>query len=648
MSKFKTRLVLYIFLALAAMQIYYVAKPVPKFHTQEEIDSYNRSGGHRSPIDSGEYFLGSITCRGCHGPDSANYANLDENGNDVNLYDDWESTMMALSAKDPLWRAKVSHEILVNPSHADELQTKCTSCHAPMGHYSAMFKGHEFYTIADLEQDTLGLNGVACGACHMIGPDSLFGLNFSGEIGYDTSRVEYGPFPNPVIGPMELYTGLIPTYSTHMDRAEVCAPCHTLITKTADLNGNSTGATFVEQATFHEWVNSTYNNSQPCQSCHMPKIPDPVILANGYLGLPPRSPFNLHQFAGANVTMLKLIKDNKAALGIDVDDRKFDSTIVLTMQQLQEKSIDMTLNVDSVTTDTLYASVKLRNKAGHKFPSGYPSRRAYVQFVIQSNGDTLFSSGNLTANYDVEGHDPVFEPHYNVITNPQQVQIYEMIMGDVNGDRTTVLERAADFLKDNRLPPIGFTSSHSVYDTVKIVGEALTDPNFNKAGSIEGTGTDIIYYHIPLNNFSGTVNVSAAVYYQTLNPRWLAEMFSLSSAPINAFKTMFDASDKGPVLVAARDTQDIVVISGINNVTQSGTIDVFPNPTANGKVTIRSFAGNSIKAIEIIDLEGKKHAELSFSNRPVNVEALLPKQTGVYLIKIQCDKGSYVKKVLRQ
>ena len=37
---------------------------------------------------------------------------------------------------------------------------------------------------------------------------------------------------------------------------------------------------------------------------------------------------------------------------------------------------------------------------------------------------------------------PTYEPHHDVITQGDQVQIYEMVMGDVNGDVTTVLERA--------------------------------------------------------------------------------------------------------------------------------------------------------------------------------------------------------------
>ena len=174
--------------------------PKQRFHSAAEMEAMR---AQRAPIDTGEYFLGSVRCQGCHGYDTLGIGNVDGNGNDINLYDDWASTMMANSAKDPLWRAKVSHEILVNPGHAAELQDKCTSCHAPMGNYSSKFKGHTHYGLAELYNDTLGLNGVACGACHQIGTNNL-GYTFSGNIPYDTSHVEYGPFPNPVIGPMQL------------------------------------------------------------------------------------------------------------------------------------------------------------------------------------------------------------------------------------------------------------------------------------------------------------------------------------------------------------------------------------------------------------------------------------------------------------
>ena len=265
-----------------------------------------------TPLDSGESFLTPTNCRGCHGYDTLGIGNVDANGNDVNLYDDWETSMMGLAGVDPLWKAKVSHEILTNPPHSDDLQTFCTSCHAPMGHFSAIYKGFPHYLLSNLDTDALGKAGVACMGCHSIG-DSLLGSLFSGNIPYDTSRHIYGPFTAPMQGPMQLYVGLTPEFSLHMGEGRLCSSCHTLISNTVDTSGNPTGGTFVEQATFHEWENSVYPGQQIiCQSCHMPQIEDPVIIANGNIALAPRSPFNLHSFAGANSFMVNLIKTNKS------------------------------------------------------------------------------------------------------------------------------------------------------------------------------------------------------------------------------------------------------------------------------------------------------------------------------------------------
>jgi hypothetical protein len=614
--------------------------PVHRFHSEAEMNSIRTQ---RAPIDTGEYFLGSVRCQGCHGYDSLGISNIDGNGHDINLYDDWEATMMANSAKDPLWRAKVSHEILVNPNHAEELQDKCTSCHAPMGHYSAKFKGHTHYGLAELYNDTLGLNGVACGGCHQMGTNNL-GYRFSGDIPYDTSHVEYGPFENPVIGPMQLYVGLIPTFSTHMDNSQMCSPCHTLITATADLNGNSTGNHFVEQATYHEWLNSTYSaDNIVCQRCHMPQVTDSVIIANEYQFLAPRAPFNKHTFEGANEFMLKLMKNNRTALGITASAANYDSSIAVTRHLLQNNTLGCNLFFDSIANGTAYFRVRLTNRAGHKFPSGYPSRRAVVQFVLTSgSGDTIFRSGVLNSNYEVQGLTGPYEPHHNVINSESQAQIYEMVMGDVNGNKTTVLERGNSFLKDNRLVPEGFSTSHYAYDTVPIVGDAATDPDFNYQNGSEGTGRDFIHYQIPLNNFSGSLNASVKVLYQTLPPGWLTEMFTFNSTEIDSFKSMFNAADKTPVLVAYDDLSGIT-ISNSGKVEASVSCNVFPNP-ANGEVTVTS-TNSKINAVTVFSMKG----EIVYSEKYGN-----PKQTlnlnlsnsGTFLIRIETTRGVVSRKIV--
>ena len=64
-----------------------------------------------------------------------------DQGVDVNVVDDWRSTMMANSAHDPFWKAKVSHEVQVNPAHQAQLEDKCTSCHAPAGRHDKHLLG---------------------------------------------------------------------------------------------------------------------------------------------------------------------------------------------------------------------------------------------------------------------------------------------------------------------------------------------------------------------------------------------------------------------------------------------------------------------------------------------------------------------------
>ena len=152
--------------------------PQPYQHTPEELAYF--SGIMRTPLVPGEWFLTSASCRGCHGHDTLGNSNIDEDGNDVNLVSHWESSMMAMSAKDPFWRAKVNHEILVNPAHEGQLQDKCTSCHAPTGRYNHFYRGLGLYRLTDVINDSLGLDGVNCSGCHTIGP--TVGSMYSGEI----------------------------------------------------------------------------------------------------------------------------------------------------------------------------------------------------------------------------------------------------------------------------------------------------------------------------------------------------------------------------------------------------------------------------------------------------------------------------------
>ncbi len=623
------------------------SKPVAKrFHTDAELIVLKDSL-RRAPIVNGEYFLASNSCGGCHGYDSAHVSNINESGNDVNLVERWESSMMANAAKDPLWRAKVSQEITINPGHSGILQNKCTSCHAPMGRFTSMFHGNPFYGITDLEHDSLGLDGVSCGACHKISPNT--GFSYSGNTLYDTTHVEYGPFTAPSVGPMQLYEGFTPTFSSHMDNAKLCSSCHTLITQSADLAGNLTGGEFVEQATYHEFENSNFPSQNiKCQTCHMPQNLDGIVIANGFLGLTPRVPFNQHTFVGANSFMVNMIKNNRDSLGVYVPVDKFDSTIVAALDMLKNKSINYHLTMDNITSDTAFFSVKIENKVGHKFPSGYPSRRAVVQFVVlDANSDTVFQSGIYNAQQRVMGENPAWEPHHNIINQSGVSQIYEMAMGDVNSNFTSVLERASVLLKDNRIPPAGFTTTHPVYDTCKISADALADDDFNKVNTVEGSGIDYVHYHVPVTGHTGPFSVKTKVYYQSVPPKWTDEMFTLNTAPINRFKTMYQNADQTPILVAKDSMNNINLPLGIKNNTSTANVKVFPTISLDGKVYVSAEYGTMINSIEVYNAEGKLINKIINSGFQTDLIVDLPTTSGTYYLRLNINNKIITKKVIK-
>lgn len=645
-SFFKLFIVLFIGLAAYLGSIAnYDQSSANAYHSPQE-QNYFRGSNIDLPLSDNGYFKASGNCDGCHGLDETGFANTDEAGNDISPVTLWRAGMMANSAKDPFWLAKVSHEVAVNPQHKEALEDKCTGCHAPLGHYSNIEFNLGAYSMDTLAVDSMGLDGVSCLACHKQSTQNL-GAEHSGVLHFIGAPVSYGPYEKPFSAPMQDLVGILPVYSEHINDAGICAGCHTLLTNSVDLSGNFTGQTFVEQATYHEWLNSSYadeQNETTCQGCHMPQIDDEVVISANYASLNPRTPVGKHELVGGNSFMLKLMKQNRTELGIFATDEHFDSTIARTERMLQHLTMNLDLSFVTFANDTGYFEVRLENLCGHKFPSGYPSRRAYIEFlVIQDDGDTLFKSGVLQPDYEVLGQNSDYEPHYAWINNEQQVQIYEMVMVDVNSDVTTILERAFAPVKDNRLAPLGFTTSHAVYDTTSIVGNATTDSNFNFDG-FEGSGTDVVSYHVPLNGYNGTIKTTARVYYQVAPPKWMEELFATSTPTIDTFEIMYNNADQTPVLIAE---DSIVNMSVVTSIAEDSAEEfmVYPNPTNDGLITLVENETGSIEGIDIYNTRGQLVAE--FDGYPTG-GIRLPDEPGIYLIRISSENREQIVRILRK
>ena len=127
--------------------------------------------------------------------------------------------------------------------------------------------------------------------------------------------------------------------------------------------------------------------------------------------------------------------------------------------------------------------VDVRNLTGHKFPTGYPSRRAWLHVTVRSGDALVFESGAVDGTGAIRGNDNDvdprrYEPHYEQITQSDQVQIYEPILGDRSGTPTTGLLTATQYLKDNRLLPRGFEKSTAPAE-IAVYGLAANDADFS-------------------------------------------------------------------------------------------------------------------------------------------------------------------------
>ncbi len=488
------------------------------------------------------HFSGSGNCSMCHN------GLTDAQGKDVSIETAWSSTMMANAAKDPLWRAKVKSEINRNPHLEGVINDKCTKCHAPMANKEAHFSGHVVKIFDDgfLNPDNThhdeAMNGVSCTLCHQVKDNGTLGTlaGMSGKYEVDESRTIYGPYDNVFAGPMRNNVDYEIKYSAHMKDSKMCASCHNLKTPFVDENGNLLSTTpeseFPEQMPYSEWEHSSYKETQSCQDCHMQRT-DGVVIASR----PPwletqRDGFAQHVFVGGNKMLLDILNNNKASLG--VNSNNFEATIAKTDEMLRSAASIQVLQ-HSLEDGVMEVTLKINSNTGHKLPTSFPSRRAFLHVkVTDGSGNVVFESGKANADGSIVGADSdadrtAFEPHYDLITSEEQVQIYETVMGNNLGEVTYTLLRGMIYKKDNRILPKGFDKTTAQSD-IRVAGSAYADADF--VG-----GSDTVTYRIS-GLAGGTYTVDTQLLYQTLGYAFAQDLFTDSSAEAASFKSMFDAS----------------------------------------------------------------------------------------------------------
>jgi cytochrome c554/c'-like protein len=424
----------------------------------------------------------------------------------VEPFQNWKGSMMAQSGRDPLMLAALAVANQDAP-HAGET---CLRCHLPKGWLEGRSAPEDGSAMtADDRQ------GVQCGVCHRLVDPVADPMNPAEDAAILAALA--GPVPGFgnamfVVDPLDRLRGPFdvvadngsdphaPDRSTLVSRfhreAALCGTCHNLrnpaFTKNPatgawepnpmDAPTSDPMAGFPEQSTFDEWAASAYATApipttqlggnatavSTCQDCHMPRVTghDAKLAVR-------RTDIPRHVFAGANAFVPALLPSHPA-FGPEVDP--------LALADGRARAVEMLRKAATVTGtfDGATLTVRVTNETGHKLPTGYPEgRRMWLHVrAFDARRRVVFESGRYVfGTATLAGADPGTAPD-------AQLHVWETQMG-VSPDvaalaaiapgRTFHLVLNNVRLKDNRIPPRGFTNAAFAAFDAEPVGAAYAD-----------------------------------------------------------------------------------------------------------------------------------------------------------------------------
>ena len=558
----------------------------------------------RSKFAAPKHFVTSDQCTGCHNATGTlsptmvdlprmlwpnalaqPMVNVSPNG-------EWRFSMMGLSGRDPIFFSQLNSENALHPKleeHSSDakpfVQDLCLKCHGVMGERQYKADTGRFFTRAELLKPSslygaLARDGVSCASCHHIAADGLgkpetFTANF--KLG--PADEVYGPYQHDVSTlSMKNALGIVPkaTKENQIQSSKLCGSCHTIVLPVYERSGrrairDGKPASFYEQATYLEWLNSSFTN-QSCQSCHMPKdykgSPLSYKIANiedntfppaefrapdKDITLTQRDDYRRHALLGINIFALEMFRQFRTELGLYETDPMLHSpqattpgietAINTSLESASQKSAEVHIRTLGKDDEKLYADVQVVNLTGHNFPSGVGFRRAFLDFqVLDEDNNILWESGKTTDDGVIVGgrggaleteffspEQQQFQKHHwlkNPIRGQDQVQIYEELVVNPEGLLTTSFISLDRKVKDNRLQPKGWSSSGPYASETAPVGTCVErreaqvcDPDY-----ANGSGSNLVRYEVPLDRRTDrAASVRATLYYQSIPPYYLRQ-----------------------------------------------------------------------------------------------------------------------------
>jgi len=269
----------------------------------------------------------------------------------------WSESAHARSVTDPGFQAGVAESVT---KYGEDAKRLCLTCHAPT----------TFVTHATNLRDPLVREGITCDFCHTVKSVDLSRADNPFEI--VVGPVKYGPFE---YAPSPAHQTALSVL--HRNKPTLCAGCHEY----------STVGGFPALTTYSEWTQGPYPAlGVSCQDCHMALVQgstareDVKIREEGSYRF-----INLHRLVGGG-----------------------------SQGQLR-RGVDLNVVAAEARGDSGIVEVEIVNSAaGHKVPTGLPSkqlvltvralaggketfseRRVYERKVVDGKGQLLRSDGDL-------------------------------------------------------------------------------------------------------------------------------------------------------------------------------------------------------------------------------------------------------------
>ncbi len=460
-----------------------------------------------------EEFVSSNNCMACH--------EIAFDDADLFIYSSWQGSMMAQAARDPLFMAS----LVIANQDADFAGDLCIRCHSPGGWISGRSEPTDGSALTAVDRD-----GVSCSVCHrMVDPvfnpvtsppvdeEILAGIDAlplspgGGSYVLDSLDRRRGPYNDPV-PPGHLWN-----QAGFFNTSELCGTCHDVSNPVFLRQPDGTYAVtpldephptgnkhdmFPVERTFSEWLHSEFAKTgvdmggrfggtipggvvSTCEDCHMPALTgrgcvDPAAAL--------RDDLAAHEFAGGNAWVQDMVLNLYPNDNINPDNIEAGQAAAVSM--LQRAS---TLEV---TQAGHFLDVRIINETGHKLPSGYPEgRRMWLNVRQFDAGGKLIGElgyyNPLSAELTV-ADTKVYEAQLGVdqaISDATGIPVGESFHFAVNNV----------VLKDNRIPPRGFTNAAyqaigaSPVAVVYADGEYWDDTRFRLLPAATSVAVSLLY-----------------------------------------------------------------------------------------------------------------------------------------------------------